>query len=56
MGAELSGVNQMVRLSPEHAEQLALTATSEESLARVWENDRDAAYDNWRELYGVPAG
>ncbi len=26
---------------------------SEASLSRVWENDRDAAYDNWRELYGV---
>ena len=33
----------------------ALTALSEESLARVWENDQDAAYDNWRKLYGVPA-
>lgn len=28
---------------------------SEESLARVWENKQDGAYDNWRELYGVPA-
>ena len=42
-------------LSPADERQ-ALTAASEESLARVWENDRDAAYDNWRELYGVPAG
>jgi hypothetical protein len=24
------------------------------SLERVWDNDADAVYDNWRELYGVP--
>jgi len=28
---------------------------SEEWLSRVWGNEADAAYDNWRELYGVPA-
>lgn len=28
---------------------------SEKSLERVWDNDDDARYDNWRELYGVPA-
>lgn len=27
---------------------------TEPSLARVWENDGDAIYDNWREIYGVP--
>lgn len=26
---------------------------SEESFARDWENDLDAAYDKWREHYGV---
>jgi hypothetical protein len=26
------------------------------ALERVWENDADAAYDNWRKLYGVPDG
>ena len=26
---------------------------SEASLSRVWENDQDAVYDNWRDLYGV---
>ncbi len=25
-------------------------------LSRVWDNADDAVYDNWRELYGVPAG
>jgi hypothetical protein len=29
---------------------------SEDSLQRIWDNDEDAAYDNWRELYGVSAG
>jgi len=24
------------------------------ALEQVWENDADAAYDNWKELYGVP--
>jgi predicted transcriptional regulator len=24
------------------------------ALERVWDNDADAVYDNWRELYGVP--
>jgi hypothetical protein len=28
---------------------------SEDSLRRVWDNDDDARYDNWRELHGVPA-
>ena len=26
---------------------------SEESLRRIWNNDADAAYDNWRVLYGL---
>jgi len=33
----------------------ATTVLSEESLTRVWENDEDATYDNWRETFGVPA-
>ncbi len=27
---------------------------SEASLRRVWDNEQDAAYDDWRNLYGVP--
>jgi hypothetical protein len=34
----------------------ALYQLSEPSLRRVWDNDPDAAYDNWRELYDVPEG
>ncbi len=29
---------------------------SEAALRRVWDNEQDAVYDNWRELYGVPEG
>jgi predicted transcriptional regulator len=31
------------------------SALSEESLGRIWDNDQDAAYDNWQELYGSSA-
>jgi predicted transcriptional regulator len=27
---------------------------SEASLRRVWENDEDTVYDNWKDLYDVP--
>jgi len=27
---------------------------SEGSLQYVWDNDQDAVYDNWRDLYGIP--
>ncbi|MBI2766461.1 MAG: hypothetical protein HYX53_11205 [Chloroflexi bacterium] len=26
------------------------------ALEAVWDNDLDARYDNWRELYGIPPG
>ena len=38
------------------AERLAWSFLSTDALRRVWDNDEDAAYDNWRELYGAPAG
>lgn len=31
-------------------------ALAADSFARDWENERDAAYDRWREHYGVPEG
>ena len=34
----------------------AWTKLSEASFARDWDNEKDAAYDNWRELYGVRKG
>lgn len=32
------------------------TALAEDSFAKDWDNPQDAAYDNWREIYGVPEG
>ncbi len=26
---------------------------SDEAFAKTWDNDEDAVYDNWREIYGV---
>jgi len=31
------------------------TAMSLSTFQRDWDNAEDAIYDNWRELYGVPA-
>jgi hypothetical protein len=38
-----------------HAERGGFSSLSEGALERVWDNDEDAAYDDWRKLYGVPA-
>ena len=32
------------------------TKLSEASFAIDWDNEKDAVYDNWRELYGVREG
>ena len=37
-------------------EGAAWTRLSEPSFARDWDNQKDAVYDNWRELYGVREG
>lgn len=29
---------------------------SEPTLLRIWDNDSDAVYDNWRDIYGLPEG
>jgi len=39
----------------EGAERRGWSFLSEAALQRVWDNEEDAAYDNWRELYDVPA-
>jgi len=38
----------------EEGQRRGWSLLSEAALRRVWDNDADAAYDNWRELYGVP--
>jgi hypothetical protein len=37
------------------SERQGWSSLSEQSLQRVWDNESDASYDNWRDLYGVPA-
>ena len=37
------------------AERRGWSVLSEDPLQRVWDSEEDATYDNWRELYGVPA-
>jgi prevent-host-death family protein len=39
----------------QQAERADWSALSEDALTRVWDNSADAAYDQWRELYGVQA-
>ncbi len=45
----------LTELFGEHEEWRGWSILSEESLRRVWDNEEDAVYDHWRELYGVPA-
>jgi hypothetical protein len=42
-------------LQDDQSERRGWSFLSENALQRVWDNEEDAAYDNWRELYGVPA-
>jgi hypothetical protein len=42
-------------LLDEHTERQGWSFLSEAALQSIWDNDEDAAYDNWRELYDVPA-
>lgn len=44
----------LTELFDERAEQRGWSFLSEASLQRIWDNEEDAIYDNWRELYGVP--
>ena len=39
----------------EKTEQEGWSFLSEDALRRIWENDEDAIYDNWRDMYGIPA-
>jgi prevent-host-death family protein len=49
-------VAQVMQLASYLQEERTLwSLLSEESLQRIWDNPQDAAYDDWRTLYGVPA-
>jgi len=39
----------------ERTERRGWSFLSETALQRVWDNEEDAVYDNWGELYEVPA-
>jgi hypothetical protein len=39
----------------EDTERRGWSVLSDDALQRVWDNEADAAYDNWRALYDVPA-
>jgi hypothetical protein len=41
-------------LLDERTERQGWSFLSETALQRVWDNEDDAVYDNWRELYAVP--
>lgn len=44
----------LTELFDERAERQGWSFLSESSLQRIWDNEEDASYDNWRELCGVP--
>jgi hypothetical protein len=35
-------------------ERRVWSALGSEAMTRVWDNDADAVYDDWKQLYGVP--
>ena len=37
-------------------ERRGWSIVSEDALGRVWDNQEDARYDDWQQLYAVPAG
>ena len=42
----------LAELFDEQAERQGWSFLSQSSLQRVWDNEEDAVYDNWKELYG----
>jgi hypothetical protein len=38
-------------MKPPRSEALAWTRLSEAAFAEDWDNEKDAVYDNWREIY-----
>ena len=45
----------LTELLDEGDERQGWSFLADAALQRVWDNEADAVYDNWRELYGVPA-
>lgn len=56
VGRALDILFSLASILDDQADRRAWSALSGDALASVWENDADAVYDDWRELYGVSAG
>ena len=41
---------------PSNRRGRSVSALSDDALARTWDNPEDAAYDRWREIYGLREG
>ena len=46
----------LIDLFDEKTERAGWSYLSEAALQRVWDNEQDAAYDDWRALYDVSSG
>ena len=46
-------ISEKVEELQEKTEAEALARLSESSFAQDWDNEEDAVYDNWKEIYGV---
>lgn len=47
---------ELADLFEEDSERRGWYRLAEPSLLRIWDNEGDAMYDNWRKLYDVPEG
>lgn len=54
LGFAASSKNLVTTIIEEDISITYWTLLSEESFSRNWDNEDDAIYDNWREIYGVP--
>lgn len=43
----------LTNLIDNHIERPAWSFLSEAALQRVWDNEEDAIYDSWKDMYGV---
>jgi hypothetical protein len=52
----LDAVDLLLRLGPSETDEQEREAWIElgaDAMYRVWDNEDDAVYDNWREIYGI---
>jgi hypothetical protein len=46
----------LAELFDDRAEHRGWSFLSEDTLHRIWDNEEDGIYDDWRRLYGVSTG